>query len=525
MPFATCILLVALCSLAAVPSSAQAPTYTNPVIAGDYADPSAIRVGDTYYAVATSSQWAPAFPLLTSTDLVHWTQVGAVFDDLPDWSAGSYWAPEIAAHDGRYFVYYTARKKDGPLCVAVAVASTPEGPYADRGPLVCQEVGSIDAMPITDEHGRRYLIWKEDGNSRKLPTPLWAQPLSDDGTTLVGERKEILRNEAPWEAHLVEGAFVLPRNGWFYMFYSADACCGRRCNYKLGVARAKALLGPWERNPANPILTGNGDWKCPGHGSIVSTPAGRDYLLYHAYDSQEFEYVGRQGLLDEIVWHADGWPTINGGRGPSRQAPAPAGASAGSHTERVFVDEFTGTRLTPGWQWPWETPPSWRLDARDGGVLELQPGTSRNGAAGGVLARSAFEGNYVATAVIEARALGAGANAGLVAYGDRDNALGVSIGQGHATLWRREKGAQRDLARVARQVSDLVHVRMTASNGSRFQFAVSADGSTWTDIGFEAHGAELPPWDRALRIALTADGDSTARVGFRSLRIESRQMP
>ncbi len=166
--------------------SVSAQLYANPVLPGDYPDPSIIRVGDTYWATATTSQWAPIFPLLSSKDLVNWTLSGAVFEAPPAWSAGSYWAPEIAEDRGRFFVYYTARKKDGPLCVAVATAPAPGGPYTDHGPLVCQAAGSIDAVPVTDENGKRYLIWKEDGNSRKEPTPFWAQPLSADGTTLEG---------------------------------------------------------------------------------------------------------------------------------------------------------------------------------------------------------------------------------------------------------------------------------------------------------------------------------------------------
>ena len=130
-----------------------------------------------------------------------------MFQAPPAWSAGSYWAPEIAQEDGRFYIYYTARKKDGPLCVSVADSERPDGPYTDHGPLVCQEVGSIDPAPTRDENGRRYLVWKEDGNSRKQPTLLWAQPLSDDGLKLVGDKQPILRNEAPWEAHLVEGPF------------------------------------------------------------------------------------------------------------------------------------------------------------------------------------------------------------------------------------------------------------------------------------------------------------------------------
>src|SRR5215210_7619157 len=263
-------LLVLLLVAASAPLPAQRSGYSNPVIPGDHPDPSIVRVGDEYWATATTSQWAPIFPLLRSRDLVNWRYDGAVFQEPPAWSSGSYWAPEIALHRGTFFVYYTARRKNGPLRVAVATARAPAGPWKDHGPLVCQEAGSIDAVPVTGENGRRYLVWKEDGNSRKLPTPLWAQPLSDDGTKLTGSATEILRNEAPWEGHLIEGPFILRRGGWFYLFYSAGACCGRTCDYRLGVARARKILGPWERNPANPILKANEHWKCPGHGSIVT---------------------------------------------------------------------------------------------------------------------------------------------------------------------------------------------------------------------------------------------------------------
>src|SRR5919205_1054500 len=91
-------------------------TFENPVLPGDYPDPSVIRVGNDYWATATTSQWAPIFPLLHSTDLVNWRLVSSVFQSPPPWSAGSYWASEIAEADGRFFVYYTARRKDGPLC-------------------------------------------------------------------------------------------------------------------------------------------------------------------------------------------------------------------------------------------------------------------------------------------------------------------------------------------------------------------------------------------------------------------------
>ena len=107
---------------------AQSPTtYTNPVLPGDYPDPSVIRAGDTFWATATTSQWAPLFPLLKSDRPGELGARRRRVPGSPAWSAGSYWAPEIAEDRGRFFVYYTARRKNGPLCVAVASASRPRG--------------------------------------------------------------------------------------------------------------------------------------------------------------------------------------------------------------------------------------------------------------------------------------------------------------------------------------------------------------------------------------------------------------
>lgn len=508
-------LLAVMLVAATAPSRLQAPDYSNPVIPGDHPDPSIVRVGGEYWATATTSQWAPIFPLLRSTDLVNWTREGAVFEEPPAWSNGSYWAPEIAEHAGTFFVYYTARRKNGPLCVAVATAPTPAGPWTDRGPLVCQEAGSIDAVPITGEDGRRYLVWKEDGNSRKLPTPLWLQALSDDGAALTGTPVEILRNEATWEGHLIEGPFILRRDGWFYLFYSAGACCGRKCDYRLGVARSRALRGPWERHAANPILQANEHWKCPGHGSVVSQPDGRTFLLYHAYHPADFEYAGRQALLDEITWR-DGWPAINGGRGPSARAPAPAGIAA--RDRRVaMLDEFDGARLDPLWQWPWDRTPQRSL--RDGVLTLRAAGRDPAFPADTIVARPALTGDYIATVRLLPPSDPAGF-AGLSVYGNAANAIGLSVGGGRALLWRREKNVQQTIATAPLTATGAVSLRVAASGGSRFQFAMSTDGRTWRSVGGETAGGHLPPWDLAVRIALAAGGPAGTEARFESIRIE-----
>ena len=205
--------------------------FANPVLPGDFPDPSIVRVGEDYWATATSSEWAPLYPILHSRDLVNWELKGHVFDTKPAWSSANYWAPEIHHFNNRFYVYYTARenKFGGRLHLAVATAENPLGPWTDHGPLIGQEDGSIDAYAVQDENNEMYLLWKNDGNSRNEPTFIWAQKLSEDGTRLVGDMHKLIRNDSPWEGNLVEGPAVIRRNGYFYLFYAGKGCRGLHC--------------------------------------------------------------------------------------------------------------------------------------------------------------------------------------------------------------------------------------------------------------------------------------------------------
>jgi len=502
-------------------TQATAVTYTNPVLPGDFADPSVTKIGDTYWATATSSEWAPLFPLLKSKNLVDWELVGHVFpDQIPAWADAHFWAPEISYENGKVYIYYTANKKGGNLCVGVASASDPAGPYTDLGPLVCQEVGSIDGFPIRDEKGQLYLIWKEDGNSRKLPTPIWGQRMNEERTALTGEKFELFRNDKPWEGNLVEGVSMLKRGDYYYAFYAGDACCGRGCTYGVGVARAKQLTGPWEKHPDNPIMKKNETWTCPGHGTAIEDN-GKYYFLYHAYHAKDNVYPGRQGLLDTFTWAEDGWPKFEN-PSPAVTASAPLGNEEGQTTV-LLSDDFNASSLLPVWQWPVSQSARQGKTGIGEGKLKLSTQPEKIGK---VLAQRTTSGDYTATAIIDAASVKAGSAAGLAVIGDPDNAIGISLVGGKLNLWQVKEGKQTKAAEASAPVNAPVHLRLSAQNGDQFTFAWSPDGQNWSDLktAQPLNGDYLPPWDRGVRVGLVAKGPAGASVTFDSFSITTKKV-
>ena len=86
-------------------------TYQNPVLFADYSDPDVIRVGDTYYMTASSFNYVPGLPILTSKDLVNWKLANYALERIPDEKynmpqhAKGVWAPAIRYHEERFFIY------------------------------------------------------------------------------------------------------------------------------------------------------------------------------------------------------------------------------------------------------------------------------------------------------------------------------------------------------------------------------------------------------------------------------------
>ncbi|WPU97167.1 family 43 glycosylhydrolase [Mucilaginibacter sabulilitoris] len=66
-----------------------------------------------------------------STDLRNWHQSGYLFDKVPDWKSGSFWAQEYYKIKDTYYIYYTTRRKsDNASYISVATSKYLQG-YED----------------------------------------------------------------------------------------------------------------------------------------------------------------------------------------------------------------------------------------------------------------------------------------------------------------------------------------------------------------------------------------------------------
>jgi len=152
---------------------------------------------------------------------------------------------------------------------------------------------------------------------------------------------ELVRADKSVPFHtLIEGAWVVYRGGFYYLFYSGENCCHgplQEIKYAALVARSKSPTGPFQTlaqgtgAPDSAVVRRSDVWIAPGHNSVFTDAAGQDWIAYHAINVGRpymKEVIGgdrsvrRVMLIDRLVWR-DGWPRVEGGTPSSTAVPAP----------------------------------------------------------------------------------------------------------------------------------------------------------------------------------------------------------
>jgi alpha-N-arabinofuranosidase len=304
------IVLAASALLAGGQAMAQV-SYRNPVLPGFYSDPSVCRVGGDYYMVHSSFGYFPGVPIFHSTNLVNWEQIGHVLTtasqarlDQAGVTLGIF-APTLRCHQGRYYMITTNVTAGGTFYVT---AEDPHGPWSE--PIAA-------AMPGIDPS----LFFDDDGRAWVTSTVNWGKDIHEgihlaEIDLATGKLLSAPRNIwAGTGGRYPEGPHLYKKDGWYYLMIAEG---GTQFGHKVTIARSSHIDGPYQANPANPILS-HADMNAEssalqgvGHGDLVQAADGAWFMLAHAFRvHDEHQILGRETVLAPVRWDRNAWPVVN----------------------------------------------------------------------------------------------------------------------------------------------------------------------------------------------------------------------
>lgn len=309
----------------------------NPILTGFNADPCACRKGDDYYIAVSSFEWFPGIPVYHSKDMKHWELYTHVLADeklvdlsrLP--SAKGVWAPCLTyceADDLFYMVYGVMNSMNAryfDIDNYLITAKDLRGPWSE--PVYLHSSG-FDASMFHDDDGRKWLVsleWETRINYEK-PGAICLVEYDPAQRHIVGYPKRIYRGGT--DRGCLEGPHLFKHGDYYYLLCAEGGTGYYHC---ATMARSKDILGPYEPDPLNPILTSspeNRDERSDidhlkpryfnpnlvlqkaGHASYIETSLGEAYITFHC--SRPFLpelrcTLGRETGLAKMTWTKDGW--------------------------------------------------------------------------------------------------------------------------------------------------------------------------------------------------------------------------
>ncbi|KAI1854432.1 hypothetical protein JX265_012466 [Neoarthrinium moseri] len=274
-----------------------------------------------YHVFSTSSLDGPPYEDVVDHGVVLRTE------DVP-WVSKQLWAPDAAEKDGKYYLYFPARDKEGIFRIGVAVGDRPEGPFAaDPEPIAGSF--SIDPASFVDDDGQAYLyfggLWGgqlqcyQDGHDKfdakwqgpqepagagkKALFPKAAR-LGADMRSFAGAVQDVVilapETGEPIDAddhdrRFFEAAWMHKKDGMYYFSYSTGD------THYLVYATSDSPLGPFTY--AGRILEPVLGWTT--HHSIVEFK-GRWWLFHHDCELSDGVSHLRNVKVKEIFYNKEG---------------------------------------------------------------------------------------------------------------------------------------------------------------------------------------------------------------------------
>jgi hypothetical protein len=234
--------------------------------------------------------------------------------DVP-WASEKMWAPDAAEKDGKYYLYFPVKDKEGVFRIGAAVGDNPVGPFKAQ-PEAIKNSFSMDPAVFKDTDGKYYMyfggLW--GGQLQKWKTGKFdanddAQP-ADDKPALFPKVAKMADNmvefaEKPKDLKILdengkpilsgdhvrrffEASWMHKYNGNYYFSYSTGD------THTISYAMGKSPYGPFTYKGVilQPVL----GWT--NHHSIAEVD-GKWYIFYH--DSQKSNGVNHLRNVKEPI--------------------------------------------------------------------------------------------------------------------------------------------------------------------------------------------------------------------------------
>ncbi|MFB2596313.1 glycoside hydrolase family 43 protein [Herbiconiux sp. P17] len=324
-------------------------------------DPFVLRHLGRYYCFSTHRD---GVALSVSDDLVSWRRLGLALEVA---GRSEYWAPCLAAIDGRFYLYFSNRPagSDDPHeeVLQVAVADRIEGPYTVVHRFF--DTFSIDPHVVRDPSGAWFLFYSTNEPTGFEQDTAGTSILVDrmlSPTELAGEPRAIVLpsiDEEVFEHNrfgdrdwfTIEGASYFTHHDRAFMTYSGNAY--ERPDYFIGYSSAAldatGSIGSlaWQKHPNDlewePLVRRSRDVEGTGHNSIVEAPNLVDrWIIYHGRDAAEPIRPGveqRVMRMDPLV--------ISGGR---LTTVAPSSTSQDAPAAPTVAARFDNTSDLSPWR-------------------------------------------------------------------------------------------------------------------------------------------------------------------------------
>lgn len=240
--------------------------------------------------------------------------------DVP-WAERQMWAPDAAHKNGKYYLYFPAKRPDGIFQIGVAISDSPVGPFVPE-PKAIEGSYSIDPAVFEDEDGKYYMyfggIWggqlqkyRNNQYAEENEEPLYNEPalgsliaqLSDDMKQFAETPKEIKILDEKGNVLLAgdndrrffEASWMHKYNGKYYFSYSTGD------THFICYATGDNPYGPftYQGRILNPVI----GWT--SHHSICKVDE-KWYLFYHDSSLSKGVTHLRSVKVTELTYNEDG---------------------------------------------------------------------------------------------------------------------------------------------------------------------------------------------------------------------------